>query len=131
MKYVSQFHAKVFEQSHPRATEAILKSTYMDNSIDSVVDEIEGTYKIVHRAFRTFGMFTLRWLCDSSAVLKEIPPTLQDGAIELELDLTAKIPGLLQKMCLRTFNFKIVESEFQFTKRVFLRQIAILYDSLG
>ena len=49
-------------------------------------------------------MFTLRWLCNSSAVLKEIPPALQDGAVELELDknssLTAKIPGLFQKMCL-------------------------------
>ena len=44
--FLAQFHTKVFEQSHPRVTETILKSTYMDDSMDSVVDEVEG---MIHR----------------------------------------------------------------------------------
>jgi len=68
-------------------------------------------------------------------VLKEIP--LQDRAVELELDksssFTAKTLGLLW-MALEdvfTFDFKIAKPEFQFTKRVFLRKIAMLYYLLG
>ena len=30
---VSQFHAMLFRQMHPRASETILKSTYMDDSM--------------------------------------------------------------------------------------------------
>ena len=41
-QYVSQYHAMMFAQSHPRASETILKSTYMDDSMDSVLDEVEG-----------------------------------------------------------------------------------------
>ena len=39
---VSQFHAKRYEQQDPRATEVILKSTYMDDSMDSVIDDAQG-----------------------------------------------------------------------------------------
>ena len=39
---VSQFHAMSFRQTHPEASETILKSTYMDNNMDSVLNEVEG-----------------------------------------------------------------------------------------
>ena len=35
-QFVSQHHAKVHEKQYPRAAEIILKSTYMDDSMDSV-----------------------------------------------------------------------------------------------
>ena len=41
-QFVSQHHATVHKQQYPRAAEVILKSTYMDDSIDSVIDETEG-----------------------------------------------------------------------------------------
>ena len=68
-------------------------------------------------------------------VLKEIP--LQDRAVELELDKNSSFPaktlGLLWMASedVFTFNFKIVKPEFQFTKRVFLKRVAMLYDPLG
>ena len=34
-QFVAQYHAKVFEKVYPRAAETILKSTYMDDSMDS------------------------------------------------------------------------------------------------
>ena len=40
--FVSQFHAKLYEKQYPRAAEVILKSTYVDDSMDSVIDEIQG-----------------------------------------------------------------------------------------
>ena len=39
---MSQHYAKVHEKQYPRAAEVILKSTYMDDSMDSVKDETEG-----------------------------------------------------------------------------------------
>ena len=41
-QYVSQYHAIMFAQNHPRASETILKSTYTDDSMDSILDEVEG-----------------------------------------------------------------------------------------
>ena len=41
-QFVSQHHATVHQQQYPRAAEVILKSTYMDDSMDSVIDETEG-----------------------------------------------------------------------------------------
>ena len=41
-QFVSQHHAKVHEKQYPRAAEVILKSTYMNESMDSVKDETEG-----------------------------------------------------------------------------------------
>ena len=40
-QFVSQHHAKVHEKQYPRAAEVILKSTYMDDSMDSVMNESE------------------------------------------------------------------------------------------
>ena len=41
-QFESQYHAKAHEKQYPRAAEVILKSTYMDDSMDSVKDDIEG-----------------------------------------------------------------------------------------
>ncbi len=57
-QYVSQLHAKLFEQSYPRASEMILKSTYMDDSMDSVMNEAEGVrlYKELSELWQKAGM---------------------------------------------------------------------------
>ena len=39
---VPQFYAMSFRQSHPRAFETILKSTYMDDSMDSILNKVKG-----------------------------------------------------------------------------------------
>ena len=109
-QYASQFHAQLFQQSHQRAAETILKSAYMDDSMDSVTDEVEGIklYKELSDLWKRAGMFTHKWLSNSSAVLKEIP---QDRVKELELDrnnlIAAKTLGVLWTATedVFTFNF--------------------------
>ena len=136
-QYVSQFHAQLFQQSHQRAAETILKSTYMDDSMDSVTDEDEGIklYKELSDLWKRAGMFTHKWLSNSSTVLKEIPQ--QDRVKELELDrnnlIVAKTLGVLWTATedVFTFNFTTVEQELRFTKRSFLKKIAMLFDPLG
>ena len=88
-----------YSSSHQRAFETILKSTYnMDDSMDSVTDEVEGIklYKELSDLWKQAGMLTHKWLSNSSVVLKEI--LQQDRAKELELDnnssITAKTLGV-------------------------------------
>ena len=85
-QYVSQYHAQLFQQSHQRASETILKSTYMDYSIYSVTDEVEGIklYKELSDLWKQAGMLTHKWLRNSLVVMKEI--LQQDRAKELEFD---------------------------------------------
>ena len=40
-QFVSWHHAKLHEKQYPRAAEGMLKSTCMDNSMDSAIDETE------------------------------------------------------------------------------------------
>jgi hypothetical protein len=40
-QYVAQENARRFQDRYPLAAETVLKSTYMDDSIDSVEDEAE------------------------------------------------------------------------------------------
>ena len=57
-QFVSQYHAKLFEEVYPRAAETILKSTYMDDSMDSVENEAEGIelYKQLSELWEKAGM---------------------------------------------------------------------------
>ena len=55
---MSQHHARIFEDIYPRAVETILKSTYMDDSMDSVMSELEGItlYKELSELWDKAGM---------------------------------------------------------------------------
>ena len=85
-QFVSQYHAKVHEKHYPRAAEVILKSTYMDDSMDSVKDEIEGVelYKQLSELWKKADMQTHKWLSNSLKVLENIPP--QFRATEMNFD---------------------------------------------
>ena len=56
--------------------EVILKSTYMDDSMDSVIEETEGVelYKELSELWQKAGMQTHKWLSNSLKVLENIPP---------------------------------------------------------
>ena len=70
-QFVSQFHAKCYEKQYPRAAEVILKSTYMDDSMDSVIDEIQGI-KLYTELWAKAGMLTHKWVSNSSKILESI-----------------------------------------------------------
>ena len=110
---VSQFHAMSLRQMHPRASETILKSTYMDDSMDSVLNKIEGInlYKELSELWKTAGMHTHKWLSNSSVVMDKIP--IQDKAFKLKFDenssFSAKTLGVLWIAAEDNFTFNSKE----------------------
>ena len=136
-QFVVQHHVQLFQPEYERAAETVLQSTYMDDSMDSVVTENEGVslYEQLSELWRKAGMHAHKWLSNSQAVLEIIPP--QDRASQLELhknwSLAVKTLGVLwnAKEDVFTFNSKQIESHFQPTKRNVLKKIATLFDPLG
>ena len=136
-QFVSQHHAKVHEKQYPRAAEVILKSTYMDDSMDSVMNESEGVelYKQLSELWEKAGMQTHKWLSNSLKVLENIPS--QYRASEVNFDdkevLPLKTLGVLWLATEDVFTFKsyCVSEKFQPTKRNYLKWIATLFDPLG
>ena len=125
---VSQFHAMLFRQSHLRASETILKSTYMDDSMNSVLNEVEGIslYKELSELWKLAGMHTYKWLSNSLAVMERI--LIQDRACKLEFNenssFSVKTLGILWIAIEDnfTFNFKGIGQIAKFTKREFLKK---------
>ena len=54
------------------AAETVLKSTYMDNSMDSMVDKSQGIklYKELNQLWSKAGMQVQKWLSNSTKVPK-------------------------------------------------------------
>ena len=57
---VAHHHARLCQQKYPMASETILKSTYMDDSLDSVQDDIQGIhlYEQLSKLWGEAGMRT-------------------------------------------------------------------------
>ena len=136
-QFVSQHHAKLYKESHPRAAESILKSTYMDDSMDSVLNDEQGIelYKQLSELWGKADMFTHKWLSNSPAVLNEIP--LKDRVQEINLDKdvlpSVKTLGVvwIAERDVFTFKSQFIEQKVEFTKREFLKRVATLFDPLG
>lgn len=136
-QFVLQHHAKKFQDKFPMAVETILKSTYMDDSMDSVLDEEQGIE--LHRQLSLLltkaGMHARKWLSNCSRVLREIP--LQDRKAEVDLDREylpcAKTLGVWWFADQDVFTFKenAPGNDMKYTKRNFLRKIATLFDPIG
>jgi len=136
-QFVSQFHAKQHEEQFPRAAEVILKSTYMDDSMDSVVDGAQGVklYTDLSRLWAKAGMRTHKWVSNSSTVLQSIPPQHRASEMTLDSQETSPVKTLGILWCavddVFTFKSQCCEKEFVFTKRNFLKRIATIFDPLG
>ena len=134
---MSQHHARIFEDIYPRAAETILKSTYMDDNMDSVMSESEGItlYKQLSELWDKAGMHAHKWLSNSEAILQMIPS--QDRACQLELgdnnSPAIKTLGIMwfAREYVFTFISKPIEEGFKPTKRNFLKNMATLFDPLG
>lgn len=85
-QFVLQHHAKQYQCKFPMAAETILKSTYMGDSMDSVLDEEQGItlYHELSNLLSNAGMHVRKWLSNSQEVLKGIP--IQDRKSEVDLD---------------------------------------------
>ena len=136
-QFVAQEHARKYREKYPMAAETVLKSTYMDDSIDSVPDERQGIelYNQLSELWGKAGMYARKWLSNSVTVLQNIPQ--EDRASEVELDggylPSVKTLGMSWIADSDEFTFKSqnIDSEFKFSKRNFLRKVAMLFDPLG
>ena len=132
-----RYYATMFKQMYPRAAETILKSTYMDDSMDSIINETEGVslYKELSQLREKAGMHTCKWFLNSQAVLQMIP--LEDRACQLELSeensLVIKTLGIIWLVDKNVFPFKskVIEQGFRPTKRNVLKKITALFDPFG
>ena len=136
-QFVSQYHAKVHEKQYPRAAEVVFKSTYMDDSMDSVMNESEGVelYKQLSELWEKAGMQTHKWLSNSLKVLENIPSQYRTSEVNFDDKevLPVKTLGVLWLATEDVFTFKsyCVSEKFQPTKRNYLKRIATLFDPLG
>ena len=85
-QYMLQQHAKTYETDFPLAAETIEKSTYMDDSMDSVQTEEQGRilYYQLSDLLSKAGMHARKWLSNKPSVLSEIP--LADRKAEVDLN---------------------------------------------
>ena len=134
---VARHHAIVHQQRYPMASETILKSTYMDDSMDSVEDDNQGIqlYQQLSKLWEEAGMRTHKWLSNSEVVLSHIP--LSDRVYEVDLDSdplpSVKTLGIMWRALEDVFTFvsNFADQECEWTKRIFLSKIATLFDPLG
>ena len=135
-QFVIQKHAQLHKSEYPMASETALKSTYMDDSIDSVQDEEKGVqlYHQLAALWNKAGMHARKLLSNSPEVLSAIP--LEDRASEIDLDSgelpTVKTLGILWR-AKDIFSFRASPPEENqiITKRSFIRTIATLFGPLG
>ena len=85
-QFVTQEHAQKHKEQFPMAAETILKSTYMDDSMESTSDD--QTELELYRQFLELwgrpGMHARKWLLNSQKVLEKIP--VDDRTSEVDLD---------------------------------------------
>ena len=75
-QFVTQHHVETHRTEYPLAAETALKSTYMDDGMDSVADDQQGIelHKQLPQLWKRAGMQAREWLSNSPVVLSEIPP---------------------------------------------------------
>jgi len=136
-QFVIQEHARANQEVFPMAAQTVLKSTYMDDSLDSVMNDVDGVelYKQLAALWKKAGMHARKWISNSSSVMSEIPPgdratgmDIKDGGLS-----TTKTLGVAWSAAADVFTFKVIpaKADFCFTKRNVLKKVATIFDPLG
>ena len=82
-QFDAQENTRRNQDRYPLATETVLKSTYTDDSIDSVENDDEGVelYRQLKALWGVAGMQTRKWISNSPKVIEAIP-TEERGAAQ-------------------------------------------------
>ena len=136
-QFVAQEHARKHQSVFPLAAETVLKSTYMDDSMDSVPDVKTAVelYSQLSQLWKSAGMYARKWLSNVPEVLQFIPSS--DCASEVDLDRgelpPVKTLGVLWCPMEDLFKFQVNQTaeKHEHSKRSFLKKIATLFDPLG
>lgn len=136
-QFVAQENARKHQDVYPLAAETVLKSTYMDDSIDSVETVEDGIqlYKQLDNLWGKAGMQARKWISNSPEVVAATPEA--ERATELQIsegqDPVVKTLGISWNSVEDTFTISTgkLSAELQLTKRNVLRKIATVFDPLG
>ena len=128
--YVNQKNAMMFSKIYPRAVEAIIDSTYMDDTMDSVNSDSEALQlrQELEKIWQEAGMEAQKWHSNSTQFTSR---KQEDEPVEITN--LEKCLGILwdhQKDIL-LLKAKQVEQSGINTKRKALKQIASIFDPLG
>ena len=127
-QFVAQKHAEKYRNEFPMAAETVMKSTYMDNSMDSVVKDSQGIklYEELNKLWSKVGIRAHKWLSNSAEVLERIPPESRASEGHLPSDGLPMVKTLgatwLPEEDVFTFKANPVGKDFPLTKRNFLRR---------
>ena len=133
---VARENAEENQEEFPLASEAVLESTYMDDTLDSVENEVIGIqmYQELKELWGRAGMSPRKWLSNSEKVLQNIPK--EERAASVDLD-NSELPysktlgiGWMAQEDTFTFSYQLPENR-QFCKRTFLSLMAAIFDPLG
>jgi len=136
-QFVAQENARRNQDHYPLAAETVLKSTYMDDSIDSVENDEEGVelYRKLKALWGIANMHARKWISNSPKVIEAIP--IEERATEIVINSgqdpivkTLKISWNSTED-LFTVTASPVSPDFQTTKRNVLRKVATIFDPLG
>ena len=136
-QYVAQENARKFKESYPLAAETVLKSTYMDDSIDSAEDVMtaKALQTELQELWAKAGMEARKWVSNSKQVLAAIPE--EHRASELLIQDTdqpmSKTLGLSWFSEEDTLSVPASprSTTRPITKRNVLKKIATVFDPLG
>ena len=129
-QFVAQENARRHENLYPMAAETVLKSTYMDDFIDSVETEEEGIelYRQLDALWSLAGMQARKWISNSPKVIAATSE--EDRATQLNVSdgqgPVIKALGLSweSKDDVLSISTADVPPDLPLTKRNVLRQIA-------
>ena len=137
-QYVSQHNAVLHADIYPMAAETILKSTYMDDSMDSTKNVTEGIElcRQLRELWQKADMHARKWISNSLEVLETIPE--EDRAAEIDLGSgnlpTTKALGISLQAKHDEFIFKVGDEMTmpdEITKRNVLKTVCRIFDPLG
>ena len=136
-QFVLQQHARQYQSTFPMAAETVLKSTYMDDSMDSIGTEEQGMtlYSELSTLLTKAGMHARKWSSNSPQVLKGIPSQDRKSEVDLDNDQLPSMKTLgvwwLANEDMFTFKENKPNDDMIYSKRNFLKKIATLFDPIG
>ena len=136
-QYVSQENARLYANEYPLAAETILNSTYMDDSMDSVMNN-EQAIDLYHQLSDVWGkaaMYARKRLSNSIEVLEEIPSQDRVKSVNLETGHFPLMKTLGVQWIASEDNFQFKSPDISYkseiSKRTVLQRIASIFDPIG
>ena len=136
-QFVAQENAQRNQDHYSLATETVLKSTYMDDFIDSVENDDEGMelYRQLKALWVVANMQAWKWISNSPKVIEVVPTEERTTEIVINSgqDPITKTLGISWNSTKDVFTVtaSAVPPEFQTTKRNVLLKVATIFDPLG